>query len=70
MIGALPGGVNALIRDSHTGLSLGQRQRLLLARAIYHQHSVILLDEPTANLDEKTARAVIKWVVEMVQAAE
>jgi ATP-binding cassette subfamily B protein RaxB len=55
----LPGGLNALIRESHAGLSLGQRQRLLLARAMYSDCPVLVLDEPTANLDEDTAHRVM-----------
>lgn len=60
----LPGGQNALIRESHAGLSLGQRQRLLLARGMYSQCPVLVLDEPTANLDEKTAHQVISTLIE------
>lgn len=55
----LPGGINALIRESHAALSLGQRQRLLLARAMYSSRPVLLLDEPTANLDDETAAIVM-----------
>jgi ABC-type bacteriocin/lantibiotic exporter with double-glycine peptidase domain len=59
VIEKLPGGLNALIRESHAGLSLGQRQRLLLARAMYSDRPVLVLDEPTANLDEETAHQVM-----------
>lgn len=55
--------MNALVRESHAGLSLGQRQRLLLARAMYSRCPVLVLDEPTANLDEKTAAAVMSALV-------
>ncbi|MNG71223.1 Alpha-hemolysin translocation ATP-binding protein HlyB [compost metagenome] len=58
-VAKLPGGVNALVRESHAGLSLGQRQRLLLARAMYSNNPVLVLDEPTANLDEETASQVV-----------
>jgi ATP-binding cassette subfamily B protein RaxB len=59
VIAGLPGGKNALIRESHAALSLGQRQRLLLARALFSDRPVLVLDEPTANLDEKTAQRVM-----------
>ena len=59
VIEKLPGGLNALIRESHAGLSQGQRQRLLLARAMYSDRPVLVLDEPTANLDEETAHQVM-----------
>ena len=63
VIAALPGGKSALIRESHAALSLGQRQRLLLARAMYSDRPILMLDEPTANLDEETARQVIETLL-------
>lgn len=62
VVRALPGGLDALIRESHAALSLGQRQRLLLARALYSSRPVLLLDEPTANLDDETAAIVMATV--------
>ncbi len=59
VVRGLPGGIDALIRESHAALSLGQRQRLLLARALYSPRPVLLLDEPTANLDDETAAVVM-----------
>lgn len=53
----------AKIRESYTGLSLGQRQRLLLARAMYSNRPVIILDEPTANLDDDTAFTVANALI-------
>lgn len=42
---------NEVIKESGNNLSMGQKQRLAIARAIYADTSVIILDEPTANLD-------------------
>jgi len=64
VIEQLPGKEHALIRESHAALSLGQRQRLLLARAMYSHCPVLVLDEPTANLDDETAYRVMKYLIE------
>lgn len=63
VIDSLPGKQNALIRESHPALSLGQRQRLMLARAMYSDCPVMVLDEPTANLDEHTASQVMQTLI-------
>jgi sulfonate transport system ATP-binding protein len=44
-------------------LSSGEKQRLALLRAISQGPSALLLDEPTANLDEATTRRVEAWLV-------
>ncbi|WP_413531056.1 peptidase domain-containing ABC transporter [Rahnella inusitata] len=63
IVDKLPGGIMAKIRESYTGLSLGQRQRLLLARAMYSRRPVMILDEPTANLDDETALIVAQALI-------
>jgi ATP-binding cassette subfamily B protein RaxB len=64
VIEQLPGKQYALIRESHAALSLGQRQRLLLARAMYSRCPVLVLDEPTANLDDETGYRVMTYLIE------
>jgi ATP-binding cassette subfamily C protein CydD len=59
VLACLPNGMDTMLGRGGTGLSLGQRQRLGLARALGSPASVLLLDEPTSHLDERTEQAVL-----------
>jgi ATP-binding cassette, subfamily C, bacterial CydCD len=58
-VSELPAGIDTPLGEQGLGLSVGQRQRVALARVFVRQTAVALLDEPTAGLDGATERAVV-----------
>jgi len=57
-IEALPGGYEAVVGDGGRPLSAGEAQRIALARAFLRDAQLVVLDEPTANLDPRSAEGV------------
>ncbi|MNH16062.1 Bacitracin export ATP-binding protein BceA [compost metagenome] len=60
-------GLNHLLRKWPSQLSIGERQRVSLVRAIAHQPAVLMADEPTAALDPLQARKLFELILQIVQ---
>ena len=65
VLATTPDGWNSPIGSGGVGLSVGQRQRLALTRALAARSQVVVLDEPTAHLDAVSEETVVRAIQAM-----
>ena len=61
-IGSLPNGLNTIIGENGARISGGQRQRIGIARSLYNDPDLLVLDEATSSLDNETEKNFIEVI--------
>ncbi len=67
LIEGLPCGLDTVLGDGARRLSAGQRRRIALARAFLRDTPLLVLDEPTAHLDEESAADIARTIARLAQ---
>ncbi len=63
----LPNGLETMIGERGMNISGGERQRLMVARAVLQDAPIVLLDEPTSGLDALSEQVVLRTLFEITQ---
>ena len=56
--------MDSFIEENGANLSGGEKQRIALARALYDDVDVMILDEVTSNIDKESAEMILRRVIE------
>ncbi len=63
LIVSLPDGYQTVVKPYGAGLSAGQQQRIALAQALYREPFLVVLDEPSSNLDSEGDAALTRAII-------
>jgi ATP-binding cassette subfamily B protein len=67
LVGDLPGGLEAVVRERGVNLSQGQRQLLAIARALIYNPRVLALDEATSSVDAESEALIRAAMAELLE---
>lgn len=70
LIAGYPEGINKIITENGKNISGGQRQRMMLARALYHDHDLLILDEPFSEMDADTENELLNKLQQLAQTGK
>ncbi len=65
LLASLPNGIHTSLGENATSMSGGERQRVVIARALVRKTPILLLDESTSHLDPSTAAEIERLVLDL-----